>query len=453
MTAVLLLAAGCGDDSDESVANESGGGRVPVIVDTDAGADDAIALLYLLQHPGVDVLAITVSGTGLTHCDPGVGNVAGLVELAAPEMSIPITCGRDTPLEGSRAFPDEWREQADGRYGGIFPSGEPISDDRSAVDVLAETVADAGRPVTLLTLGPLTNLADALAQAPGVADDIASVVVMGGALDAGGNVEVEGEPGARTTEWNMYVDPTAAQDVLDSNLDVTLAPLDTQTPIDVYDVRALAEEAASPAGSAVAELLASSPFFVSEGFFLWDPLAAGVVADPDRFIVTVRRVRVVMSGAEAGRTVADQGRDVGVATLRRRNPFVAGLLGILAGRDAPLDISEVPDTMITVADDGCVLSSDRIEAGPVVLAGGSTGLVAVGTLEQGRTPEDVDAYLASDPVGPPPWFPTVALLQPLEGQPPAVYLDAEPGQLDVVCIAIDGTSLSLAGAATLTVVP
>jgi hypothetical protein len=129
------------------------------------------------------------------------------------------------------------------------------------------------------------------------------------------------------------------------------------------------------------------------------------------------------------------------------------LLGILAGRDAPLDISEVPDTRITVADDGCVLSSDRIEAGPVVLAGGSTGLVAVGTLEQGRTPEDVDAYLASDPVGPPPWFPTVALLQPLEGQPPAVYLDAEPGQLDVVCIAIDGTSLSLAGAATLTVVP
>ncbi len=114
----------CGGDSQPDSA-PSGSDDEPrlVVVDTDGGSDDAMALLYLLQHPGVEVAAITVTGAGLVHCPVGASNVAGVVDLVAPDRDIPIACGSGSPLEGDRAFPDEWRAQADGRYGGILPAG------------------------------------------------------------------------------------------------------------------------------------------------------------------------------------------------------------------------------------------------------------------------------------------------------------------------------------------
>ncbi|OQY44390.1 MAG: hypothetical protein B6242_12910, partial [Anaerolineaceae bacterium 4572_78] len=85
-----LLLVACQTGTDESVSK-------PVIIDTDMGTDDWLAMLYLLQRPELSVKAITVTGTGLAHCEPGTQNALGLVALAE-QSDIPVTCGRETPL-------------------------------------------------------------------------------------------------------------------------------------------------------------------------------------------------------------------------------------------------------------------------------------------------------------------------------------------------------------------
>ena len=114
-------------------------------------------------------------------------------------------------------------------------------------------------------------------------------------------------------------------------------------------------------------------------------------------------------------------------------------------------LSRVPDTRITVADDACRLTESSIAGGPAVLSIGSRGAAAIGTLEPGRTDAEIEAFLASNPSGPPPRFPTVALLQAADGISATAYADLEPGELTVVCIDAVGDQAVLVGRATLTV--
>ena len=80
----------------------------PVILDVDMAHEDMFSALFLLSHPNVDLKAITVSGTGEAHCEPGVRNVLGLIALSGKE-DIPVACGKETPLAGNHEFPAEWR--------------------------------------------------------------------------------------------------------------------------------------------------------------------------------------------------------------------------------------------------------------------------------------------------------------------------------------------------------
>ena len=97
----LVALAGLPACASDRSSDESGQ-ATPLIVDTDGGSDDAMALLYLLQHPAVEVVAITVSGTGLVHCPVGASNVAGLVELASPDRADP---DRVRTVEADRGRP------------------------------------------------------------------------------------------------------------------------------------------------------------------------------------------------------------------------------------------------------------------------------------------------------------------------------------------------------------
>ena len=279
----------------------------PLVVDTDGGSDDAMALLYLLEDPSVEVEAITVSGTGLVHCPTGAMNVAGLVALAAPARAIPIACGPAQPVDGDRSFPADWRTQADERYGGVLPRGEAPAATTDAVGLLIGILHDAPRPVTVLTLGPLTNLALALEDDPSIGREIDHVVVMGGAFSVAGNVHLNAHPSAAR---NMYVDPVAAERVLESEVPVTFVPLDTQVPVDAYVVRAIARNALTASGHAVADLLMSSPFFVSGEVFFWDPLAAAAAVQPSLFTTRAALVSVVTDGAGAGCTTFGKGAPV-----------------------------------------------------------------------------------------------------------------------------------------------
>ena len=269
-----------------------------VVVDTDAGLDDAIALLYLATSTEVDLRAVTVSGTGLAHCFPGARNVVGLLELAG-RGDVPVSCGPEEPVAGA-AFPPSVPRRlaplADGRYGDAWRIGAGSLDDRPAPELLVDAVKGSETPVTLITLGPLTNVAAALELDDGLAADVEQVVTMGGAFDVAGNTANAQSPPARNVaEWNIYADPAAARRVVQAGLPLTFVPLDAtnRVPLDVYVLRAVtALTTATDAIGVVSTLLGGLRGMISTGdYYLWDPLAAVLTLRPELGTIEPRHDR------------------------------------------------------------------------------------------------------------------------------------------------------------------
>lgn len=407
-----------------------------MLIDTDVGADDAIALLYLLQDPAIDVRAITVSGTGLVHCSSGVAIVAGLVELSG-HAGVPIACGAEKPLAGTRAFPESWRTQADARYGNLLPASQARPETRTATTLLSDVAEDVGS-LTVVTLGPLTNLAEALAADTRLSKRIDHVVAMAGAFRVNGNVQLEDEPAAAVTEWNVYVDPSAAQTVLDSGVSITFVPIDSQVAVDPFVLRAMALTS-SAGGQKVAGLLTSDPFYVSGGFFLWDPLAASAVTSPSFLRLTAADVSIVTTGDEAGRTVQGSGKRAQIATVSDQDAFLAALVGVLDRK--PGTFSRTPTLSIDGSTSaGCSTSTQALTAGPAVVRLSSAGTaVAIGSLLPGHPDDEINAYVATSPTAPPDWFPLLTFLQATD-KPIDVFFKLPIGNYDVVCFAADATS-------------
>ena len=250
-----------------------------LLVDTDLAADDLVALAFLLSAPNVELVAITVSGTGEAHCAGGVDVLLRLLDrLEAPD--IPVACGRETPLAGSHTFPAAWREHVD-RGSGL--SLEPTSrtpSTSSAVELIGALTSEHDS-LTVLTLGPLTNLADALNGDEALAERLGPVFVMGGALHVPGNLVCCGAPEDNdVAEWNVYVDPHATNVVVDSRITPSFVSLDGTNQVPLrreFGLRVLDEAESAPA-RVVAELFTANPFMIDGSFYLWDSLAAQLAA-------------------------------------------------------------------------------------------------------------------------------------------------------------------------------
>ncbi len=199
-----------------------------IIIDTDMAMDDWIAILYLLQRPDIDVKALTVTGTGEAHCDAGVQNAQHLLALGG-HPAIPVACGRETPLVGDHVFPADWRSAMDMMMGLPLPANPTPLLDITAVDLIASVLRETSEPVTLVTLGPLTNIGDLVLAQPDVLDKIGMIYIMGGAVNVPGNLLGLVENDA--AEWNIYVDPHAAQLVVESGAPVTFVPLDVTNTV------------------------------------------------------------------------------------------------------------------------------------------------------------------------------------------------------------------------------
>jgi len=255
---------------------------IPVIVDTDLSMDDHLALLFLLRHPGVQIKAITVSGTGEAHCQPGVRNMLDILEnLQAPE--IPVTCGRETPLAGDHVFPDAWRQGADTLYGVSLPPGTRQPYAGNAVELMRSVLEQEPKKVTLITLGPLTNPGEALQAHPDLAGEIERIYIMGGAVDVPGNVGVStGQIDNQVAEWNIYADPSSANLVLRAGAPVTLVPLDATNyvPVTMPFLGRLDANRETPAAQLAYDLMsARRDVILSGGASFWDVLTAAVVLD------------------------------------------------------------------------------------------------------------------------------------------------------------------------------
>jgi inosine-uridine nucleoside N-ribohydrolase len=275
---------------------------VPVVIDSDMIADDWMATLFLLNDPNFMVKAITVAGTGFAYCDAGVQSALGLLALTE-YGDVPVSCGSASPLMGDNAPPAEWRttlkmvEELD-----LPEGGDPVAQD--AVELFTSVIQDSPEPVTVLALGPLTNVGAALDATPALGENIEMIYVMGGAVDVNGSMVSKKNTVA---EWNMYCDPHAARLVFESGARITLVPLDATntTPVTPEFVAQLDAEKKTPEAKFVATLLANNAESIASGsYYFWDPLAAVVMSDPSLVTLTPRDVTVIDSpGApDDGRT-------------------------------------------------------------------------------------------------------------------------------------------------------
>ena len=282
-------------------------GKPPVIVDTDAGIDDLMAIAYLLAGREVELRAITVVN-GVAHVEQGARNILGLLQLGG-RRDIPVFIGESRPLTGNAAFPEEWRTLSDNLPGVELPANARSPENRSAVEYLAEEfrLPPGGPSLRILALGPLTNLARALAGKGGRVRGIRSIVIMGGAISAAGNLGDGGvfKTDNKTAEWNMYIDPTAASRVFASGIPIELVPLDAtnHVPVDAGFVDGFSKRAAGPLGRFVSQLFAGEREMVEKHvFYAWDPLAAVVLTHPGIASFTERCIEVRAKPPSEGQT-------------------------------------------------------------------------------------------------------------------------------------------------------
>ena len=204
--------------------------NLPIIIDTDAGLDDLLALGYLLEHPNIEIEALTVA-YGLAHSRQGSINLARVL-AAGHQSHIPVYMGRNSPLQSTAPFPGQWRTMADTLPGVSLPAAYTPPKSEPAEQFLKHRLNSTSSPVRILALGALTNLAGLAPQSTPALEEI---VTMGGAFDVRGNVVTTSgfvSP-TETAEWNYFVDPLAAQNVIASNLPMTIIPLDATNDVPV----------------------------------------------------------------------------------------------------------------------------------------------------------------------------------------------------------------------------
>ena len=280
--------------------------KVPVILDVDTGLDDALALALAFLSPRVELVAVTSVAGNVDVVQTTRNSLTVLDWFGA--TGVPVHRGASRPLV--KPLQTATHYQGDDGLGdsNLPPSARATGPDRGPAAMIRLATARPGE-LTLVCVGPLTNLASALTVEPGLPDLVAGLVIMGGAFWLPGNFT----PAA---EFNVYVDPEAAAQVFaaaDRFKHVTAIGLDvsTQTVLTPADWAAAAE-LHGPAAQLIRRICRRS--FVDRGLqtvALHDPLALGVAIDASLVGVESATVEVVLDGEERGRT-----RPVGSGPVR-----------------------------------------------------------------------------------------------------------------------------------------
>jgi hypothetical protein len=310
---------------------------------------------------------------------------------------------------------------------------------------LIDEIGSSPAPATVLVLGPLTNLADALAADPGLIEKIERVVVMGGAVDVPGNVYPDGASEPLAAEWNLYIDPEAAAAVVDSGVPITMVALDATNEV-ALDEDLVDRLAANDTNEATARVLQLFGLYPPE--YLWDPLAAIAAAEPSMAPGEAAEIEVVLTGDDAGQTRRRPGGAVvELASPPATDAVTDHLLKTLAG--VPDDgMLATPTTLpvlgdVSVGFDGSTCSYE----GPPALATGAyvvtvepgavPYVVAIAHLVDGATVDDVLAWIAAHPDEEPPMVDEVTVVGGWgETSPASVVFPS--GTVAVACGTEDG---------------
>lgn len=250
----------------------------PVLIDTDPGIDDALALLFAWSSPEIRVEFITTVAGNVPVAAANT-NLARLLALRRPAPRPVAAPGAAGPL--ARALNTATRYHGEDGLGDLpdWPAAEPLKELPGAVSVMVDAARRYGRELTLIALGPLTNVALALKENVAVMRQIGRVVAMGGAVDVPGNV-------TPTAEFNMNVDPEAAHRVFAAGLPLDIVPLDAtrQAVLPRAGMRATLARSPGPLAGRI-QAFSERGFRISHadgeaGMALHDPLAVAVAIDP-----------------------------------------------------------------------------------------------------------------------------------------------------------------------------
>lgn len=276
-----------------------------VLFDHDGGVDDLLSLMMLLAMPHIDLVGIVVTPA---DCFLGPASSASRKILRLFGRSdIPVSHGT---LHGVNPFPRLWRAQP--YHVDALPilneSEEPLAAPvaEEGHQFIAHKLLEADRPLTILMTGPVSNLAKVLTDEPELAAKVEEIVWMGGAINVEGNVRDHEHDGS--AEWNAYWDPPATYALWQTDVPLTIFPLDAtnHVPVNWNFLQRLARQRRYPlsdlAGQCWAMTVGTIPGY-DYLYHMWDTLTTGYLGAPQ--FITFRQVRTeaIPAGPSAGRTV------------------------------------------------------------------------------------------------------------------------------------------------------
>jgi purine nucleosidase len=273
-----------------------------VIIDTDPGVDDSIAILLALRSPELKVEAITPV-CGNVPLELTLPNALRLVEIAG-RTDVPVAPGASHPLT-RRLVTAKSAHGNNGMAGVEFPAPTTKPSRESANEIISRIVRETPGEITIVALGPLTNIATVLRADPEIAEMIRGIAIMGGSL-SGGNV-------SPSAEFNFYVDPEAARIVFDSHIPLTMVGLDVTRKVLLHEDHVkLLEAAKNPISQAAGRLMRATIERLRDSrnppaMAMHDPLTVASLIDPSILTLRDYYVEIETSGElTAGESVGYQ---------------------------------------------------------------------------------------------------------------------------------------------------
>jgi pyrimidine-specific ribonucleoside hydrolase len=336
----------------------------PVLLDVDTGVDDALAILFAVAHPEIELLGITCVA-GNTSLENVVANTLQVLDVAGAPI-VPVAGGAVRPLiepsRPSHVHGSDGLGELSGEAEFTHPDSARTADPRHAVDLMRDLLLAATRPVTIVALAPQTNLALLLRQHPELAPRIERILFMGGSASVGNATPV--------AEFNVWHDPEAAAIVIDSGVPTFMYGLDVfnQVTVDRADADALAASSAAsarlagrllhfpmgddpdapsdaappaPAPTQAPAPDAAAPHSAPYTGHIGDAGALCALVDPGALRIERRPVRVELAGFARGQTIVDRRQRVGEDAVHAATDGPgAGALPRPALVDVALDVDQ-----------------------------------------------------------------------------------------------------------------
>lgn len=335
----VALAGSLGNSSAESTPSSnpysdlSTQKKRSLIIDTDPGTDDSMAILFALNSPDVDVKGITVVPGNVT-AQQGLDNALRLVSLAG-RCDVPVAHGAQHPLNQKLITAEYWHGK-NGLANIELPPSRCREDHRFAADLIIELVHQYPHEITLVPIGPETNIALAVSKDPSIVPLVREVVVMGGST-SGGNVNA-------VAEANIYGDPEAAQIVFNAGWPLTMVGLDVCNRT-VFTREHLAQLARThgPQNDFVVGVLNFLEKVSKENGFegtdMYDPLAVGVAINPGFVATRPMHVDIETRGEfTRGETVANRQNAVERNVPHDRHLWIAGIDHVKPNAQVAVDV-------------------------------------------------------------------------------------------------------------------